>query len=278
MRKILSIILVFTFVFTFAACGTEKSINSVSDTEIPVSENQIGSENIEITQDKLENKTDGGSEQQNNSSMHTSKLTENSKPSTSVSVHIHNYSTATCTQPKKCSCGATDGNALGHSWNNATCISPKICSVCKITEGAVNEHNFQNGKCNYCKTDDVIELDEKILINTKYIGYKFDSDNFLRVVELKHENGQTFHIYTRYYCESDNNSCGVQPIVYNGKTYYGGDGGGMPLNYTLKNNFVEFALSGSDFKAVYVMQHDTTLRLISGSPSDAFPEVFEICN
>ena len=35
--------------------------------------------------------------------------------------HIHSYSAATCTQPRTCSCGATDGEPLGHSYANGTC-------------------------------------------------------------------------------------------------------------------------------------------------------------
>ena len=36
-------------------------------------------------------------------------------------IHTHSFSDATCTQPKTCSCGATDGNALGHNFENGTC-------------------------------------------------------------------------------------------------------------------------------------------------------------
>ncbi|MBQ2746507.1 MAG: hypothetical protein IJF35_02175 [Clostridia bacterium] len=35
--------------------------------------------------------------------------------------HTHSFSAATCTEPKKCSCGATDGKALGHNFVNRTC-------------------------------------------------------------------------------------------------------------------------------------------------------------
>lgn len=35
--------------------------------------------------------------------------------------HTHSFSAATCTEPKKCSCGATDGKALGHNFVNRAC-------------------------------------------------------------------------------------------------------------------------------------------------------------
>ena len=49
--------------------------------------------------------------------------------------HTHSFSSATCTAPKTCSCGATEGEANGHNWKDATYTSPKTCTVCGATEG-----------------------------------------------------------------------------------------------------------------------------------------------
>ena len=49
--------------------------------------------------------------------------------------HVHNYSEPTCTEPGKCSCGLTQGEALGHAWADATFDAPKTCSRCGISEG-----------------------------------------------------------------------------------------------------------------------------------------------
>ena len=49
--------------------------------------------------------------------------------------HTHSFSSATCTAPKTCSCGATEGEANGHNWKDATYTSPKTCTVCGTTEG-----------------------------------------------------------------------------------------------------------------------------------------------
>ena len=66
--------------------------------------------------------------------------------------HTHSYSVATCTQPKKCSCGAIEGKALGHKWTNANCTTPKTCSVCKATEGNATGHNWSVATCVAAKT------------------------------------------------------------------------------------------------------------------------------
>ena len=50
--------------------------------------------------------------------------------------HTHSFSAATCTTPKTCVCGATEGKAKGHSWQNATYASPKKCAVCGKTDGS----------------------------------------------------------------------------------------------------------------------------------------------
>ena len=68
--------------------------------------------------------------------------------------HTHNFNAATCTTPKTCSCGATEGEANGHNWKDATCSDPKTCTVCGTTSGLTAGHNFSNGKCTTCgKTD-----------------------------------------------------------------------------------------------------------------------------
>lgn len=38
--------------------------------------------------------------------------------------HVHSWSDATCTEPQKCECGETQGNALGHDYVDG------VCSVC----------------------------------------------------------------------------------------------------------------------------------------------------
>ena len=68
--------------------------------------------------------------------------------------HSHSFSDVTCTAPKTCSCGATEGTASGHNWEDATCLAPMTCSVCGATSGTAMGHAFSNGDCTQCGEDD----------------------------------------------------------------------------------------------------------------------------
>ncbi len=57
-----------------------------------------------------------------------------------VPTHTHSFSQATCTKPATCSCGETQGTALGHSFSQATCTEPAKCS-CGETQGNALGHN-----------------------------------------------------------------------------------------------------------------------------------------
>ena len=65
----------------------------------------------------------------------TEPTTEPTTAPTTELPHTHSFSSATCTAPKTCSCGATEGEANGHNWKDATYTSPKTCTVCGTTEG-----------------------------------------------------------------------------------------------------------------------------------------------
>ena len=60
--------------------------------------------------------------------------------------HEHTFADATCTAPKTCACGATEGEALGHTFAPATCTAPKTCA-CGATEGEALGHTFVDGNC-----------------------------------------------------------------------------------------------------------------------------------
>ena len=60
--------------------------------------------------------------------------------------HEHTFADATCTAPKTCACGATEGEALGHTFAPATCTAPKTCA-CGATEGKALGHTFVDGNC-----------------------------------------------------------------------------------------------------------------------------------
>lgn len=50
------------------------------------------------------------------SASNSSQTSSKSEPA-----HTHSFSAATCTEPKKCSCGAVEGTALGHDYKDGVC-------------------------------------------------------------------------------------------------------------------------------------------------------------
>lgn len=70
--------------------------------------------------------------------------TESTVAPTTEPPHTHSFSAATCTTPKTCSCGATEGEPNGHNWKDANCITPKSCTSCNITEGTTTEHSWKD--------------------------------------------------------------------------------------------------------------------------------------
>ena len=106
------------------------------------------------TSTKLENSQVSPNTEETNESTQTQTQTNQSKPTSTTNqpIHTHSYSNATCTSPKKCSCGATAGTALGHQFSTATCTSPKICSRCGTTSGNALGHSYSAANCNSPKT------------------------------------------------------------------------------------------------------------------------------
>lgn len=153
-KKLISILLAVCILFCLSACGaTETSSNptntpSESQTDITqdTDENTLGEENSQVSSNTEETNE--------NDTTQTQTQTNQSKPTSTTNqpTHTHSYSNATCTSPKKCSCGATAGTALGHQFSSATCTSPQICSRCGTTSGNALGHSYSAANCNSPKT------------------------------------------------------------------------------------------------------------------------------
>ena len=78
-----------------------------------------------------------------------------------VTKHVHSFADATCTAPKTCACGATEGTALGHDMVTDAAKAP-TCTESGLTEGShcsrcdhkvaqeeipATGHTFEEGKC-----------------------------------------------------------------------------------------------------------------------------------
>ena len=85
------------------------------------------------------------------------------------SQHQHVFSDATCTQPKTCECGETQGVSLEHEWKAATCTKASVCTLCGKTDGKPKEHTYNNGKCTACgvKDPNYTSSEEMVWIPTK---------------------------------------------------------------------------------------------------------------
>lgn len=126
-----------------------------------------------------EDKTDESSSDTANSEDETSSTTstQNNIPTSSPNAnHTHSFGTATCTEPAKCSCGATKGNPAGHKWTDATCKKAKTCSACGATEGGLGEHSFKNGTCSVCGAADSINPKDNLTYDKDYVGKVYFDD------------------------------------------------------------------------------------------------------
>ena len=161
MKKLLTLLLTAALVFSFAACSpaekpeedppakTEEKLENTENPDAPTEDPK--KTEPEKTEPVSQNPTSSKTETvlQNPTSSKTEPASKNTAPAENG--HTHSFSQATCTSPAKCSCGQTEGKALGHKWTAATCKTPKTCSVCGATEGNVGQHKYDgNGKCTVC--------------------------------------------------------------------------------------------------------------------------------
>ena len=154
MKKALSIILVIITLTSLCACTNDSSLTS----------SPSGSSQITTSQTETQASTSSESTNVSTSVPIETSVSPSTKPSAEPATepteppteppHIHNFRAATCTEPRTCSCGATEGSANGHRWQDATCSEPKTCTVCGIASGAAIEHNYSDGKCTMCGSAD----------------------------------------------------------------------------------------------------------------------------
>lgn len=204
--------------------------------------------------------TDSVASQSNNSS----KPTVSSKPATSSSTtsssnstvssqqtHKHTYSNATCTEPKKCSCGATTGSALGH--------------------------DYKDGKCSRCGVSNLAKPKEKIKIEEEYVAKKYfvyDEENiYAPGLQFYNDGG---YGDGEYYCimldamftsnlsEMDDYVKERTPVEYNGTKYYRCGAGQSPALVELTDSEIIITTTGGQtIKAV--MMNDGNIKITESS-------------
>ncbi len=206
MKKLCSLALVFVLIFTLAACGSSTALNeSSTPTEQSVESNTDVSSLTSSTEEVSSAVEESSSTQAVTASSEATETTSKTAPvssetpassskvetSSAAPVHTHSFAAANCTTPKTCSCGATEGGALGHNWTAATCTAPKTCSVCKATEGEALEHKWAVATCSSPKTCEVCAKTEgEALAHDFYAGEckicKAENPDWVRV---KAKNG-----------------------------------------------------------------------------------------
>ena len=130
LKVIIAIALVFLTIFTAPISDIDDTTNIVPSvtTDLP---------SVPSTENTVETTTNVYTEPTTTATTETT-IAPTTAPTTAPATeppHVHNFNAATCTTPKTCSCGVTEGNANGHSWNDATYSAPKTCTACGNTEG-----------------------------------------------------------------------------------------------------------------------------------------------
>ncbi len=274
MNKLFIFLLSFVFIFVFTSCKEENSSTanlnsstpSVMQSETSHSDNSTASSENSYSPITSSN-TDSSSNNDISSSAESSSQ-ENE------STHTHSFSNATCTTPKTCSCGLTEGNPIGHSWNNATCQLPKTCSVCKITEGGIIDHIIESGLCKFCNQP-IIVSPQNLDITKTYIHIskvdnfefegcmysdllKLDTIEFSGFLNIEEKGIYSFNKYEY--------SVLNKKITYNGKEYYyaGFGGVGTDIIYDITKN--EIIIRDGSFPNEYAILNllsDGSIKVIS---------------
>ena len=160
MKKVISLLLA-VMVLSLSACGGNETATN-NDDGSSITQNQTDVPNTSSTTNNTSGSDSTDVPNSTTSTPTTTTKPETSKPTTttkpSTPTHTHSYAGATCTAPAKCSCGETNGNALGHSYGNATCTKPKKCTRCGATNGSALGHKWQEATCTAPKTCSVCKI------------------------------------------------------------------------------------------------------------------------
>ena len=82
---------------------------------------------VNVEESRPDNDSDS-TESRDEESQESSETESQVEEESSEPEHVHSFSAATCTQPKKCACGAVEGKALGHDYKNG------VCTRCKAAD------------------------------------------------------------------------------------------------------------------------------------------------
>ena len=224
-NKLISLLLAVCILFCLSACGTIEATINVKDTLSELQTDNTPSTEAGTIAENNYNQASSAIENSNTTASQSQTTLNHYQPTSTVepSSHIHSYSNATCTSPKKCNCGATAGTELGHQFSSATCtspqicnrcgtvtgtalghsyliancISPKTCTRCGQTSGNALGHKYVNNKCSRCGKIDPdslpVSLNELYIIDSKYYKYQNNiTDSFGNTYNGAHAFSHTY--------------------------------------------------------------------------------------
>ena len=173
MKKILAFLLSIVIALSLVACNSKTTDINCSKCGEPISSSASFCSSCGAALNASETETEDKDPTASSTPSATDSVPETNATSSTQPPHSHSYGEATCTSPAKCSCGATNGSALGHSYSSgkcsrcgasdpnyvahshaygeATCTSPAKCS-CGATNGSALGHSWNNATCTSAKT------------------------------------------------------------------------------------------------------------------------------
>lgn len=231
---------------------SEKKSEEVNVTEIlntvTTAANQTAEElKIEISV-KAEDKSTVANE--NNSSADSSSTQSEDASSETVPSHTHKFSKATCTKAKTCSCGETEGKALGHNYKEGVCTRCKAKDPNYVSYTAVSQKGgswkgmfwIQDGVKNYYEV--TFKIDEK-MVSYGGGGTALDIMGSEEAVQEAIKNGEAFE--------------------FDGEWWAGGFGGGgiTILSISEKGNTV--TITTDEGNVTFTRTGEKTLKVTSSS-------------
>ncbi len=186
-----------------------------------------------------------------------------SEPSEQTEAHTHKYSDATCTEAKKCSCGATDGAALGHDYKNGACSrcnakDPSYVTYTPLSQkGGVWSVEFLNGET-YCSA-------ELKLTEPPYIGVSTGDPLSSMEQEVQDDIRNN----------KDNPDYMDSYIVYKGKEYWSARGSGATLKPISESDNIVTLTAKEEEQAQIVFTRTGEDTLTVKSVSQTFKDMIE---
>ena len=265
-----------TFNFQDLLISIETTINTVASSLNIKIEINISSELD--NNDNAQNEDSNSSTTDNNNAPTSSTAGKNEQVDNNNEKHSHKFSSATCTTPEKCDCGATNGNALGHSWTPATCTTPKTCSVCKATEGSKGSHTYKNEVCTVCGASNILNPKQNLKMGYEYeyVAKKYfvysDEDIYAPGFQFCNDGGfgdgdyYCIKIEAMFTSVPDDDIKNRTPVNYNNKNYYRCGAGQSPAYLELTDS--EIIITNGSMKIKAVLLADGTIKIVESTENE----------